>query len=96
MYRNLPATLAQINAVGCSTYAAELLEEASKPIIVPYKRQITFGSPTQAARLQRLLYELLYYYPKEKSKISMKLDGSILIIKLTNKEERRGRKGMKK
>lgn len=94
--RSLPGTLAQLEASGFGSYAAELLTELSRPVIVPYEYTINFDSHKQVKRLQRLLYQLLWFHPDKKSKVSFRADDLSLTIKISDKTERRGRKGIKK
>lgn len=94
--RNLSGTLAQLEVSGFGSYAAELLSELSKPVVIPYEYTINFDNHIQVKRLQRLLYQLLWFHPDKKSKVSLKADELFLTIRISDKTERRGRRGSKK
>jgi hypothetical protein len=96
MYRNLSATMAQLEVSGFSDLAAKLLLETSKQVITARKYPMEFSEPKQAKRLQRLLYELFHFYPTNKQRISFTLSDNNLIIKIKDREEQRGRKGLKR
>lgn len=92
MYNSPEQAISQLKQAGHDLFAEELLAELSKPVIVPYTRDITFDDPQAARRLFRLLYDLMSNYPEHKPKITFRLNDCTVKVKITDREERRGRK----
>jgi len=94
-YRNLPRTLANIEAAGLNEIAQRVINGVQRARVIPWSMDIQFDDPKQTRRAHRLLYEFLYFYPKEKARISLRVNGTVLRIKFTDKMETRGRRGIK-
>ena len=95
MYRNKEATLTLINAAGYYDIVNKLLIEARENIKIARSYLVEFEEVKPAKQLMRLMYELLWFYPEEKARITLRLEGNNLRVLLVDREERRGRKGMK-
>ncbi len=95
MYRNLTKTTAQIEAAGLTETVNRIIDTASAPVIIAHDLTLEFVEEKQAKRAMRLMYEFLYFHPVQKSRLSIRQEGKNLRICLRDKEERRGRKGMK-
>ena len=89
-YRNLQRTLLNIDAIGLRPFVDTLITTVSKPVIVPCEHKFDTDSPVAANRIKRLLYELLFFFPEHKKRVSIGVSGSIVVVKLLSKESRRG------
>jgi hypothetical protein len=91
MPRNLPSTQAQLISLGLESVLLDLIGNN-----ITQPREISFPSLKTAARVQRLLYTWLWFYPEIKERISLTLDDKLgtLVIK-PGLPEKRGRRGSK-
>lgn len=81
-YRNLTQTLEELDSCGWTELTTKLLSETNRPILIERSYLMEFDSQQTAKRLRRLLYELLFFYPLNKSRIRLGLEGNNLRIRL--------------
>lgn len=94
-YRNLIQTSAKIETAGLTETVQRILDAVRKDIKIPYEVTLECANSQQARRNMQLLYEVLYFYPIEKSRLSLSCRDNNIRVKFRNKMETRGRKGLK-
>lgn len=94
-YRNLTRTIANIEAAGLTETVQRILDAAKNETKIPYEVTLEFTNPKQAKRCMMLIYEILYFHPAEKTRLSLSHDNNNIKVKFRNKLENRGRKGLK-
>ncbi len=94
-YRNLSATIAQIEAAGLTDTIDRILSVASNPVVVQHEVHLDCIEPKQVDRIIRLLYQYFYHFPEQKARLSFRKSGLTVIVIFRDRLENRGRKGLK-
>jgi len=94
-YRNLTATIAQIEAAGWTDTFNHILSAASNPVMIQHEICLPCIEPKQVNRVIRLLYQFFYHYPEQKARLSFRKSGLVVKVIFRDRLENRGRKGLK-